>query len=44
MPLDKWWAWALLFLAEEFAYYWYHRSGHRVAFLWAAHRVHHSTS
>jgi sterol desaturase/sphingolipid hydroxylase (fatty acid hydroxylase superfamily) len=44
MPLDKWWAWVLLFLAEEFAYYWYHRSSHRVRFLWAGHRVHHSTN
>src|SRR5262249_14878697 len=44
MPMDKWWAWVLLFFLEELAYYWYHRSAHRVAFLWANHRVHHSSN
>jgi sterol desaturase/sphingolipid hydroxylase (fatty acid hydroxylase superfamily) len=42
VPMDTWWAWALLFFLEEFAYYWLHRCSHRSAYLWAAHRVHHS--
>src|SRR6266404_4376805 len=42
MPMDHWWSWVLLFLVEEFAYYWYHRSAHRVRLLWATHAVHHS--
>ena len=32
---------ALLFY--DFCYYWLHRSGHRVAVLWAAHSVHHQS-
>ncbi|NLH82926.1 MAG: sterol desaturase family protein [Phyllobacteriaceae bacterium] len=39
------WSGALgLFLAYEFAYYWYHRAAHRVRWLWATHAVHHSTT
>lgn len=32
----------LLFLVQEFCYYWYHRASHRIRFLWATHAVHHS--
>jgi sterol desaturase/sphingolipid hydroxylase (fatty acid hydroxylase superfamily) len=42
MPMDQWWAWILLFVLEEFAYYWYHRSAHVTRLLWASHSVHHS--
>jgi sterol desaturase/sphingolipid hydroxylase (fatty acid hydroxylase superfamily) len=42
IPMDNWWSWVLLFLLEEFAYYWYHRSAHRMRLLWATHAVHHS--
>ena len=42
MPMGQWWAWVLLIVLEEFAYYWYHRSAHRIEFMWANHRVHHS--
>jgi sterol desaturase/sphingolipid hydroxylase (fatty acid hydroxylase superfamily) len=31
-----------LFFAQEFLYYWYHRTAHRVRFFWANHAVHHS--
>lgn len=31
-----------LFIAEEFCYYWYHRTSHRVRWFWSAHVVHHS--
>lgn len=33
---------ALLFVGQEFCYYWYHRAAHRVRFFWASHAVHHS--
>src|SRR5262249_48882158 len=42
MPMDQWWPWPLLFLGEEFCYYWYHRAAHRMRLLWATHSVHHS--
>jgi sterol desaturase/sphingolipid hydroxylase (fatty acid hydroxylase superfamily) len=42
VPMDAWWAWPLLFILEEFAYYWYHRCAHRVRFMWSTHSVHHS--
>jgi sterol desaturase/sphingolipid hydroxylase (fatty acid hydroxylase superfamily) len=32
----------LLFIGQEFCYYWYHRAAHRVRWFWAAHAVHHS--
>ncbi len=32
----------LLFLGQEFCYYWYHRAAHRVRWFWASHCVHHS--
>jgi sterol desaturase/sphingolipid hydroxylase (fatty acid hydroxylase superfamily) len=36
-------AWLLLFVAEDFCYYWFHRFHHEVRFLWAAHVNHHSS-
>ncbi|MET1026375.1 MAG: sterol desaturase family protein [Dongiaceae bacterium] len=42
MPMEHWWAWVLLFVLEELAYYWYHRAAHRVRFMWATQSVHHS--
>jgi sterol desaturase/sphingolipid hydroxylase (fatty acid hydroxylase superfamily) len=35
---------ALVFIGQEFCYYWFHRCSHRVRFLWAHHAVHHSTN
>jgi sterol desaturase/sphingolipid hydroxylase (fatty acid hydroxylase superfamily) len=32
----------LLFVGQEFFYYWYHRASHRMRFFWATHAVHHS--
>jgi sterol desaturase/sphingolipid hydroxylase (fatty acid hydroxylase superfamily) len=32
----------LLFIGQEFCYYWYHRASHRICFFWATHAVHHS--
>ena len=34
---------ATLFIGIAFAYYWFHRSSHRINFLWAAHVVHHQS-
>jgi sterol desaturase/sphingolipid hydroxylase (fatty acid hydroxylase superfamily) len=38
-----WWAWPLCFVLDDFAYYWAHRSGHRVRWFWASHVNHHSS-
>lgn len=43
IPVNTVWAVALLFVLEEFFYYWYHRCSHRVRWFWAAHVVHHSS-
>jgi len=38
-----WWFWVLLFLADDFSYYWFHRIAHSVNWFWASHVVHHSS-
>ncbi len=38
-----WWAWALCFVLDDLAYYWFHRSAHRVRWFWASHVNHHSS-
>lgn len=35
-------AFVLVFLGQEFCYYWYHRASHRIRLFWATHAVHHS--
>jgi len=42
VQLDNVWAIVLLFLGQEFLYYWYHRAAHRVRWFWLNHSVHHS--
>jgi sterol desaturase/sphingolipid hydroxylase (fatty acid hydroxylase superfamily) len=37
------WSWLVLFFAEDFCYYWFHRLHHETRFLWAAHVNHHSS-
>ena len=37
------WAWLLLFLLDDFTYYWFHRLNHEVRFFWAGHVNHHSS-
>ncbi len=37
------WSWLILFFAEDFSYYWFHRLHHEVRLLWAAHVNHHSS-
>lgn len=38
-----WWFWLLLFLSDDFSYYWFHRTSHQVNWFWASHVVHHSS-
>lgn len=38
-----WWAWILVFFAEDLTYYWFHRISHENRFFWASHIVHHSS-
>jgi sterol desaturase/sphingolipid hydroxylase (fatty acid hydroxylase superfamily) len=37
------WAFLLLFLLQDFLYYWFHRASHRIRWMWASHVVHHSS-
>ena len=37
------WALAICIVAEDFCYYWFHRSAHRVRWFWASHVIHHSS-
>ena len=43
LDTSLWWVWVVIFFAEDFAYYWYHRAHHEVRILWASHVVHHSS-
>ena len=38
-----WWSLALCFVGEDFLYYWFHRSAHRIRWFWASHVIHHSS-
>lgn len=42
-PMTAWWAWVIAFVVHDFLYYLFHRASHEVAFLWAAHAVHHQS-
>ena len=44
IAMDRWWHWALLFLGQEFCYYWMHRADHRIRWFWLNHSVHHSSN
>jgi sterol desaturase/sphingolipid hydroxylase (fatty acid hydroxylase superfamily) len=35
--------WVALFFADDFTYYWYHRSSHTIRYFWASHVIHHSS-
>lgn len=43
LDASKWWYWVLLFFADDFSYYWFHRTAHGVGWFWASHVVHHSS-
>ena len=38
-----WWSWILCFVLDDFLYYVFHRTAHRVRWFWAAHINHHSS-
>ena len=38
-----WWTVLLCFIADDFAYYWFHRIAHERRWFWANHVVHHSS-
>jgi sterol desaturase/sphingolipid hydroxylase (fatty acid hydroxylase superfamily) len=40
---NTWWVWAILILATDMVWYWYHRLGHEVNLFWGAHIVHHQS-
>ena len=40
---SKTWVWILAFFADDFSYYWFHRTSHKVGWFWASHVVHHSS-
>jgi sterol desaturase/sphingolipid hydroxylase (fatty acid hydroxylase superfamily) len=39
----QWWAWLLLFFADDFSYYCFHRISHECRLFWASHVIHHSS-
>jgi sterol desaturase/sphingolipid hydroxylase (fatty acid hydroxylase superfamily) len=39
----QWWAWLVLFFADDFTYYWFHRVSHECRLFWASHVIHHSS-
>lgn len=39
----QWWAFLLIFFAEDFVYYWFHRLSHEHRFWWCAHINHHTS-
>ncbi len=43
VDMTQWWAWLLLFFADDFSYYWFHRISHTSRYFWASHVVHHSS-
>lgn len=43
LAMDRAWHWVLLFVGQEFCYYWMHRADHRVRWFWLNHSVHHSS-
>jgi sterol desaturase/sphingolipid hydroxylase (fatty acid hydroxylase superfamily) len=44
VPREMSWAWFfVLFVAQDFLYYWFHRASHRVRWFWTAHVAHHSS-
>jgi len=39
----QWWAWLMLFVLDDFTFYWFHRCNHEVRLFWAGHVNHHSS-
>ena len=43
IPMNAWWAWVVLFFADDFIFYWVHRISHERRFWWVSHVNHHSS-
>jgi sterol desaturase/sphingolipid hydroxylase (fatty acid hydroxylase superfamily) len=43
VDMSQAWAWIVLFFADDFSYYWFHRISHSSRYFWASHVVHHSS-
>lgn len=43
IPIN-WWGLLLLFVAQDFCYYWFHRFSHELKLMWASHNTHHSST
>jgi sterol desaturase/sphingolipid hydroxylase (fatty acid hydroxylase superfamily) len=43
ISINSWWAWILIFFADDLSYYCMHRTAHHVRWFWASHVVHHSS-
>lgn len=43
LPWDNPWTWIAAFIGVDYGYYWVHRCGHEVNFMWASHSTHHSS-
>lgn len=41
--MEHWWHWLVLFVVNDFLYYWSHRASHTFPFMWASHAVHHNS-
>jgi sterol desaturase/sphingolipid hydroxylase (fatty acid hydroxylase superfamily) len=41
--MTYWWAWVVLFFADDFIFYWVHRTSHERRIWWASHVNHHSS-
>jgi sterol desaturase/sphingolipid hydroxylase (fatty acid hydroxylase superfamily) len=42
--LTGWEAFCVLFIVQDFCYYWMHRASHRMRWFWCNHAVHHSSN
>lgn len=43
ISVESIWAWGILFLAQDFLYYWFHRVSHRMNLVWIGHGPHHQS-
>ena len=43
LDMTQVWPWVVLFFADDFSYYWFHRISHSSRWFWASHVVHHSS-
>ena len=43
LGMENWYAWLILFFADDLSFYWHHRLSHHIRILWAAHINHHSS-